>query len=72
MDKKERKDKMDEAGCGCFKDAPAGFQKMAEMMSRCCGSQDGSIDCSGMDKKKMAEMMEMCCGPRGTDAKQGS
>jgi len=71
MDTEERKGKRDNAGCSCFKDTPPDFGKMAEMMSRCCGSQDGSIDCSAMGKK-MAAMMEMCCGQRGADAKQGS
>ncbi len=63
----ETKGKRDNAGCSCFKDTPEDFEKMAEMMRRCCGSQDGSIDCSAMDTKKMTAMMEMCCGPR--DAK---
>jgi hypothetical protein len=49
---------------------PADFGKMAEMMSRCCGSQDGSMDCSAMAKEKMKTMMKMCCGPRGADAKK--
>ena len=72
METEKNKGKMDKGGCGCFKDTPPDFGKMAEMMSRCCGSQDGSFDCSAMDKKKMAAMMEMCCGPRGAEAKQGS
>ena len=71
MDTKETKGKRDKAGCSCFKDTPADFGKMAEMMSRCCGSQDGSIDCSAMGKKIMNSMMEMCNGPRGANAKQG-
>ena len=72
MDTEEKKDKMDKEGCSCFKDIPPDFGKMAEMMSKCCGSQDGSVDCSTMGKKKMIAMMEMCCGPRGANAKQGS
>ena len=70
MDTEETKGKRDNAGCNCFKDAPVDFGKMAEMMSRCFGSQDGSMDCSTMGKK-MTAMMEMCCGTKGTDAKQG-
>ncbi|MBC8177238.1 MAG: hypothetical protein H8E19_07510 [Deltaproteobacteria bacterium] len=71
MDTEKKKGKMDKGGCGCFKDTPPDFEKMAEMMSRCFGSQDGSIDCSAMGKK-MAAMMEMCCGPRGNSTKKGS
>jgi len=71
MDTEEAKGKRDKAGCTGFEDTPGDFGKMAEMMSRCCGSQDGSTDCSAMGKKMMSTMMEMCCGPRGADAKQG-
>ncbi len=71
MDTEETRGKRDNAGCNCFKDTPADFGKMTEMMSRCCGNQDGSIDRSAMGKKMMNTMMEMCCGPRGADAKQG-
>jgi len=70
MDTEETK-KRDKAGCSGFKDTPADFGKMAEMMSRCCGSQDGSIDCSSKGKNMMNAMMEMCCGPRGATAEQG-
>ena len=71
MDTEETKGKRDKAGCTGFKDTPSDFGKMAEMMSRCCGSQDGSIDCSTMGEKMMTAMMEMCCGSRGANAKQG-
>ena len=71
MDTEETKGKRDKAGCSGFKDIPADFGKMAEMMGKCCGSQDGSIDCSAMGKKMMTAMMEMCCGPRADNAEQG-
>ena len=71
MDTEQTKGKRDKAGCTGFKDIPADFGKMAEMMSRCCGSQDGSIDCSAMGKKMMNAMMEMCCVPRADNAEQG-
>ncbi len=71
MDTKETKGKGDKAGCTGFKDTPADFGKMAEMMGGCCGSQDGSIDCSAMGKKMMNAMIEMCCGPRVANAEEG-
>ena len=71
MDTEETKGKRDKAGCSGFKDTPADFGKMAEMMNRRCGSQDGSMDCSTMGKKMMNAMMEMCCGPRADNAEQG-
>ena len=71
MDTEETKGKRDKDGCSCFKNTPEDFGEMAEMMSRCRGSQDGSIDCSTMRKKMMKTMMEMCCGPKGGNAKQG-
>jgi len=70
MNTEETKNRRDQAGCSGFKGTPADFGKMAEMMSRCCGSQDGSIDCSAMGKKMMNAMMEMCCGPRADDAEK--
>jgi len=71
MDTEETKGKKDKAGCSGFKGTPADFGKMAEMMNRRCGSQDGSMDCSAMGKKMMNAMMEMCCGPRADNAEQG-
>ena len=67
MDTEETKGKRDKAGCTGFKDTPADFGKMAEMMRRCCGSQEGSA----MGEKMMTAMMEMCCRPRGANAEQG-
>ncbi len=71
MDTEETKGKTEKAGCTGFKGTPTDFGRMAEMMSKCCGSQDGSIDCSVMGKKMMNAMMEMCCGPKADNAEQG-
>jgi len=71
MDAKGTKEERDKTCCSGFKDAPPDFEKMAEMMSRCCGSQDGSMDCSAMGKKIINAMMEMCCGPKADKAEQG-
>jgi len=71
MNTEETKGKRDKAGCSGFTDSPGDFGKMAEMMSKCCGKQDGSIDCSAMGKKMMNAMMKMCCGPKADNAEQG-
>lgn len=65
METERTKGKGNRAGCAGFGDVPKGFEKMAEMMSKCCGSENGSIDCSSMANKMMKAMMEMCCGPKG-------
>jgi len=72
MDTQETKAKRDNAGCSYFKDTPADFGEMAEMMKKCCGSKDGSIDCSVTGKKMMTAIMEMCWGAKGANAKHGS
>ncbi|HIJ35862.1 MAG TPA: hypothetical protein HPP59_01115 [Deltaproteobacteria bacterium] len=71
MDTEETRGKRDKAGCSGFKGTPANFGKMVEMMSRCCGSQDGSINFSTMGKKMMKAMMKTSCGPKADNAKQG-
>lgn len=65
MNTEETKGKGDKAGCSGFGDSSACFERMVEMMSKCCVGQDGSMGCSVMGDKMMNAMMEMC---RGTKA----
>ena len=48
---------------------PENFQKMFEMMSKCCPGQGDSPDFSAMKGAMMKNMKEMCCGPKTTDTK---
>ncbi len=61
MNTEETKGKRDKACCNGFTDIPGDFEKMAEMINSCCGSEDGATDCSAMGKKMTNAMMEMCC-----------
>lgn len=47
--------------------ACSGFERMFEMMNRCCASEGGLPDC-----RSMMSMMEKCCRPNAETGGEGS
>ncbi len=73
MTTQETKDKGANAvdsGFGCC--SPENFQKMFEMMSKCCPGQKDSPDFSSMKDNMMKPMMEGCFGGKPTRTEENA